>query len=188
MKTKAGIHLKPLRSVATFAVTISLVVCQLSSVQADEGPKAYTMMVISDAARGKLVTKGKFSDAIERLMMTTMSSDDFEAHNNLCVSYTKTGDLEKAAEACDAAVASRADLTRAAERRLALTKSQIQREQAIALSNRGVLRAIDGDLVGAQDDFMASIRLTKWFPEPKANLTYLETFSESSKLRSRETG
>ena len=98
-------------------------------------------------------------------------SQRFFASNNLCVAYTKSGDLDSAKLACDEAV------------RLAPTEETVamrstatidRRYRALALSNRGVLRALAGEDASAREDFEAAINLKGGLSAPERNLAYLE--------------
>lgn len=187
MNTNAANYLSFPRAVARFAVACAMLIAHSSMVQAQEATGAYTLVAYIDAAQGDRVTNGEFSDAITILTAKKLSPSAFEAHNNLCVSYTKTGDLENAAVACNAAVAARASEKPGVLRRLNLTKRQVTRDRAIALSNRGVLRAIVGDLQGAHDDFATSVMLDKRLDDPRANLSYLQTVAAMGNATAQNT-
>ena len=68
--------------------------------------KPFQMAVIVDDAHGRAVVSGKYSTAIEKITAgKRKSSDDFSEQVNLCVAYAKTREIEKARNACDAAIA-----------------------------------------------------------------------------------
>jgi len=137
----------------------------------DEDRSGFHMMAIADRAAGELVTSGRFAEAIERITARGFSSG-FDAQNNLCVAYTKTGKLERARVACDAAIEERRTDRAAVAGYSAATRGE-RRDRAIALSNRGVLRVVLGDLDGAREDFEKSAELDGRLDEPAANLARL---------------
>jgi hypothetical protein len=91
------------------------------------------------------------------------------AKTNECVARTVSGDLGNARAACDAAVRLAAAVDRTSYPRLAPKAAT-----ARALSNRGVLRAMTGDSVGAAGDFRAAAQLAPSWATATANLTHLE--------------
>jgi hypothetical protein len=90
------------------------------------------------------------------------------AATNLCVAYTVTRELDRAFEACAEALtlARRVDKGTSARFRSTAT--------ARALTNRGVLRAVSGDTLGAAADFREAARSSDW-AAPSRNLAYLES-------------
>ena len=125
---------------------------------AEETDPAYTMMVIIDAAHGSKVTAGKYERAIEKITARKSSRDPYSRQTNLCVAYTKTGELDKATRACEAA--------------LALTRDgKIDRMyRAVALSNLGVLHAAKGSQDIARRTFLEALDLDSGLSAPKINL------------------
>ena len=72
---------------------------------AEQDSPRLTVAFISDAAQGRIITREQYDRAIERLEDTgTDGIRGFYAANNLCVSYLKVGEAEKAQLACDTAV------------------------------------------------------------------------------------
>lgn len=111
----------------------------------------YRMTVIQNEAYGRFMMFGKFEKGIARInTLGSRGSNSFAAKNNLCVGLTKTGDLEQAREACDAALAISEQSGRFGETPL---EKEILRDQTLAYSNRGVLRAVAEDFHGAMEDF-----------------------------------
>ena len=131
------------------------------SASAEDNKSAYRMGVIIDAAEGKAVRKGKYEQAIARLTEAKRyrRDDQFARSTNLCVAYTKTGELEKAEVACEQAVMLHAD-----------NRVDSERYHALALSNRGVLRAVKGDVELARADFEAATEIYRFVRFTKDNL------------------
>jgi len=141
---------------------------------ADDAEPVYTMTVIVDAAHGSKVAAGKYERAIEMITATKRTSDPYSEQTNLCVAYTKTGDLENAARACESAV----DLVRdePAGRRgvLAAPRARTQRVYlALALSNLGVLHVARGTPDVARENFREALALEAGLSAPKINLERL---------------
>lgn len=141
---------------------------------ADPAPSGLRMMAIENRAHGKLLTSGRYVEAIEKISAHRDRIERFERHNNLCVAYTKTRDLQKAAAACEAALETREGVT--AQNASYWSSNRLKlRDRAIALSNRGVLRAVTGDMDGAREDFSAAAKLSDELDEPLENLALIAT-------------
>ncbi len=138
----------------------------------------FEMTVVSDAAFGRKVMDGKLESAIRGIeASTTRPALEFFAQNNLCVAYTKTGQFNDAEKACDAAIAK----TLPARQLKASGYTQVDRRYAaMALSNRGVLRALMGEKVRAEEDFSAAVDLKARIGAPKRNLEYLQTRADGA--------
>ena len=144
-------------------------------VVAQEAQPVYTMTVIIDAAHGQKVAAGKYDRAIAKLSAKRFSTNAYPDHTNLCVAYTKTGEIEKATVACEAAVA--------AMRKKAITgnKSFVPAHQAaanrmylaLALSNLGVLDVVKGEAEAAREKVEEAIALDDKISAPKVNIARL---------------
>lgn len=131
---------------------------------ADEEPAVpFTMAVIIGEAEGSKVQAGKYEQAIERITRSGRRMPRYFADQlNLCVAYTKTNDIQKASAACEGAIAE----VKEEESRVSRSKNDraprvlaYRANLALALSNRGVLRAATGDRKRARQDFLAAIEL-----------------------------
>jgi hypothetical protein len=126
----------------------------------------------SNAPGGKAIEAGNYDAAIV-LASIPIARHDLEgaliAETNLCVAYTVKRELDRAYEACAKALtlARRVDNATAARFRSAAT--------ARALTNRGVLRAVSGDTLGAAADFREAARSSGNWTAPSRNLAYLES-------------
>ena len=133
-----------------------------SIAEAKEKKPVYSLAIIVDAAEGRSVKRGSYEQAIGRLSSAKRysRSDKFARQTNLCVAYTKTGDLENAEIACDKAVTMVADSA----------ADESDRNLALALTNRGVLRAIQGETELALADFESAFDLRYYVRLAKTNL------------------
>jgi len=141
--------------------------------------KPFTMTVISDAAYGHSVVSGKYERAIDRLTRDgRLMRDEFADQTNLCVAYTKTRDIKKASDACNAALANvkkhEARVLKKNDARSTEVRAY-QSNLAVALSNRGVLLAATGDVELAKQDFLTALDLrTRLSTIVEGNLQRLE--------------
>jgi len=142
---------------------------------AQETDPAYTMTIIIDAAHGNKVAAGKYERAIEKITATKSARDPYSQHTNLCVAYTKTGELDKATEACEAALAITLD-TQSPRRSYsgAMQAGKADRiHLALALSNLGVLHAAKGSPEIALRTFREALELDTGLSAPRVNLARL---------------
>ena len=152
-------------------LTISLLAA--SPVGAHDRQDVFEMTVIRDAAFGSKVVSGKHDEAIERInALKVREPERFFVNTNLCVAYTMTREFDAAATACDDALADLADPSATLP---ASRERIVRRYRAMALSNRGVLRAVTGDDRSARQDFNAAVALEAGVSAPVRNLAYLET-------------
>lgn len=138
-----------------------------SVTQAEGGSSAFVMTVIEDQAQGDRVVQGDYESAIAGIV-ARKNSGGFSASNNLCVAYTKTRKLSEAEQACEKAL--RKSKT-ASGLRYDLAR---EKDYAVALSNRGVVRALLGDTEGARQDFERAAKVTDVVTAPAENLALLD--------------
>jgi Flp pilus assembly protein TadD len=99
-----------------------------------------------------------YAGAIEPLIAAT----------NLCVALTATGAFPDARGACDRAL-------ELARREDASARLPTETATSRALSNRGVLRALNGDSTGAASDFRAAAKMKSPWAAAVRNLEFLES-------------
>jgi hypothetical protein len=166
--------------VIRMALALSMMLGCLSAWSAPDQP-VYTMIVIADAAHGHRIISGNYEQAVDKITSSRIRVDRFIKEINLCVAYTKSSELELAANDCDAALATLEDGRPARFAGSDLTSREIayRRNLAVALSNRGVLRAVTGELELAREDFVTAMQLKTGLSAPKTNLARLEAAVES---------
>lgn len=157
------------RSIASFIALACAYAASANALAKD----TFEMSSYSNWAGGASIDSGDYAGAIaaaSRWGMTTDTVSMLGAATNLCVAYTVSRELALARKACDTAVtlAKRVDDS---------GWKNLRRDSATAsaLSNRGVLRALSGDSVGAATDFRAAIRLGSGSEMPSRNLAHLES-------------
>lgn len=142
---------------------------------AEEADPVYTMTVIVDAAHGSKVAAGKYERAIEKLTASKSTRDAYSKQTNLCVAYTKTGALEQATAACEAALSITLEGGEPRNRYLGGAPSDKHDRVylALALSNLGVLHAAKGSTDIARRNFREAAELETGLSAPKTNLARL---------------
>ncbi len=171
-----------------FAATLAFSALAFSvSAGAAEQQSAYTMTAISNASFGEEVTVGKYEKAIEKITAPSYKTKtSFSAATNLCVAYTKTGDLDLASKNCDMAL----EKTRArvkSGRSSVLTKAigfgRTPTDLAIALSNRGVLHAVQGEMDLARQVFLEAIDVKSELEAAQINLARMDMSETATAAR-----
>jgi tetratricopeptide (TPR) repeat protein len=159
MKTK-------MQCAAFIAASLSATLPAFASAEAERRATAagYQLAAITDQAYGARILAGDYSTAIAQL---SGRSRRFETSTNLCVAYALSGRFDEAERACDDAL-KRSE--RSANDRQALHRRADHRDLAIALSNRGVVRAMRGDLLGALTSFARAVEVQDGFAQARNNL------------------
>lgn len=168
-----------LKSASTTAVTTLLLLCGAAPLHAGEDKLVYTLTAIEDISYGEQVLAGEYHTAIEGILSSSkVRRAGFEAQTNLCVAYTRSGEFDKAERSCDAALAVLDERRRqSAPTGVAGSYSRRTHEKyvAVALSNRGVLRAVSGRPELARQDFTRATRLKFGLDVADVNLARLGT-------------
>ena len=145
-----------------------LLTCIAATVSAHDVQAKFEMTVIRDAAHGAKIVSGDVYEAIRKIESGSVrASDEIFVSNNLCVAYTMTAKFDAAQAACSQAVDLMAEEAALSESTAAV------RYHAIALINRGVLRAMSGKGELAREDFETARQLRAGLSAPKRNLAYL---------------
>jgi hypothetical protein len=142
------------------------------STAAMAGSGSYAMVVHEDTLQAGSIMSldyDRIRAAITRLEGVGFKS--FDVYNNLCVGYTMTKAFEKAEVACDAAVQAHDAINDDSRPYLGFgSTNTAERRQAVALTNRGVLKAVSGDMLGAREDFAAASELSSAVKAASVNL------------------
>lgn len=164
------------KHVNAFTRSTVTLVAALTCASALADDPAYTMTVISDASHGAKVKAGDYDTAIAKITAKSRTADSYSELTNLCVAYTKSGDLENAGAACGAAVEQmRAKLpSRGSAFTYLSSDVRARRYLALALSNQGVLHAVSGEPELARENFLEALELKASVREPKINLARLD--------------
>ncbi len=155
--------------------TLASLVLGTAAANADESQ--FTVAVIQDAAHGRSILTEDYQAAIDALQ--TVDAEGLEAFyvaNNLCVAYLKTGELERAKQSCDDAVVAIEAILDTRETGTSLYLGSLAQRRsflAVALTNRGVVQAAEGDHELAREDFRAAIEVRSRIEQPETNLAHL---------------
>ncbi|ARD20806.1 MULTISPECIES: hypothetical protein [Shewanella] len=155
-------------------IAASLLLASSPMVMADAAENSrYKMVLIEDTPGVDAIQSGDLIEGIELTKSAKHSAIDTYTRNlNLCVGYTKLSQFDIAEKACSDAV------------RMAVNEETLpsMRMRAYAFNNRGVMKVLANDNIGALEDFRQAAKATK-DPIYKQNLTRLE-----AALNSLETG
>ena len=150
----------------------ALLLLASASLAQEETSSAYRMAVIKDDAYGRMLLSGDYETGIAKISSYNKKrAKTFEAKNNLCVAYTLTRQFDEAAPACDEALTISERYSRHG---YSPVSSHGTRDLALAYSNRGVLRAVTGDFVGARQDFEFAATVDDDIDVATANLKWLD--------------
>ena len=158
------------------SATIILALSASTAAAAPVNPQ-YTVGVINDYALGRSILAQKYDKAIGKLAARETSGiKGFYIANNLCVAYLKSGQLEAAQSVCDRAVTTiEAILEEHSARRSNSPKMLGYRKYlAVALSNRGVVFAVNGAPQLAREDFVAALETQAYVQIAENNLARLD--------------
>ena len=146
-----------------------------TSAMADGADPKFTMTTIIDSDHGRVVAAGDYEQAIEKIAALDNANNEFFNNINLCVAYTKTNNLSDAVIACNSAVDQASEMTidRRSDWSEAAQERVISKYRAMALSNRGVLHAVLGDIKLAREDFMEALDAKTHTRVVKVNLARL---------------
>ncbi|WP_166838110.1 tetratricopeptide repeat protein [Rheinheimera pleomorphica] len=134
--------------------TLALMLMASGSFLASANTNGYKMVLIEDAPGVAALQAGQFDQGITETLNSSVEVDNFSRQMSLCVGFTKSAQLDKAATACDNAVS--------AAQQLHLVSSSDKREmRAYALTNRGVLRLLQNNNLAALADFNRAAELNR---------------------------
>ncbi|GAB59880.1 hypothetical protein [Rheinheimera nanhaiensis] len=134
--------------------TLALMLMASGSFLASANTNGYKMVLIEDTPGVAALQAGQFDQGITETLNSSVEVDNFSRQMSLCVGFTKSAQLDKAATACDSAVS--------AAQQLHLVSSSEKREmRAYALTNRGVLRLLQNNNLAALADFSRAAELNR---------------------------
>lgn len=144
---------------------------------AQSSKPVFGMAVFLSSHYGAEIESGQIDTAISALESELAPSDaTYIRSNNLCVAYIKARNLAKATSACDEAVlqVQKASEAQAAEKYTPREKRiSLREDMAVALSNQGVVLALNGDTEQAENLFRKSIELVRRNKMVQTNLKRL---------------
>lgn len=162
MKTQSRLTSYGARTAAVLFLLVAIPGCP--NLWAGEVNPGYEMSFVANMAHGDLLEDGRYGLVI--YLLSNKSHNSIATMINRCVARTMAGEYIKARHDCNRAV----ELTDEAAR----TAPEGERQEhdkrlAVALSNRGVLRAIR-DQNGSEEDFTRAIALEVYSDTATRNL------------------
>ncbi len=127
----------------------------------------YEVTAFGNAIGYKQIMDKDYAAANQLLRMPSYDVYRYPTLSNLCISRLKSHDVEGALASCDKAVnVAPTDLSSA------LSAGYNKRSEVLThlYSNRGVVRAVSGDLAGARDDFLRALELDETNTKAQRNL------------------
>lgn len=164
-----------IRFTSSVVAMATLISCASASAEPTKYP--YAMIAYEDAAYGDMIVNGQYDRAIDKISGHKKGRGGYFPSTNLCVAYTKSGDMTSAEIACEAAIAI-AQSGRAIRPTGATTRT-FQRSSnreylTVALSNRGVVHALMGEHQLARECLEEAAGIRSRYSTAKENLAYLE--------------
>jgi tetratricopeptide (TPR) repeat protein len=168
--------------------TIAKVLCALSlavtcaPAWSDDNRPKFEMAVYSDAPQGMKILSGKYDQAIAKINTKSSSADHLHVKTNLCVAYIKAGDVDAAETVCEEAVVAAKSLNNVRTSSFIGQSAAKARARylAIALSNRGVVKAVRGEFEAAKEDFDAALAQRSGISSIETNIERLQIADEES--------
>lgn len=153
------------------------------SVSAHAEPGTYSMVVLKETRYARSIMSLDYERTMAAIhKLEDMGLKTFNVYNNLCVGYTMTRSFDKARVACDAAIEAHDVHQSDPAPYLGFGNSSSgERREAIALTNRGVLKAVSGDLLGARDDFTMAAGISSEVTAAGFNMERLSAKLDESK-------
>lgn len=117
------------------------------------GLSEFKLAVIKNGVGSTDIIKGEFKQSIKLIQNENDKANTFENAMGLCVAHLKITSLIKADNACTNAIKI-LDSTEQSNR-------QAQYLKALALSNRAIVRYIDGKIIDSHKDFVNALGLSE---------------------------
>lgn len=163
------------KPVAAITAVVSLALASTTGLADTNDPK-FTMTVFDNNSHGAKIVAGKYEQAIEKITAQRSKNDAIRVETNLCVAYAKAGEVELAEKSCDAAIAAIESKKRFTRYAVGMETHRDARRRylALALSNRGVIKAVKGEFESARKDFDEALQLDTRLAAAKTNLERLD--------------
>lgn len=135
------------------AVSLGLLAAALIStvVSAADKPDAFVLVAYSNRAGGTQIANGEYLSAT-RISRAGVPADPGALATNHCVAFAMSQQLAQAQRACDSAVQAAYSEQAQLPSWNARSHAQAANSQAVAYSNRAVLRWLSADAQGARQD------------------------------------
>jgi tetratricopeptide (TPR) repeat protein len=163
------------KNAAKAALVTAALTVAAGSVQAET---PYLFTAIDTAGHGVDVVNGRYDKAIARIRKDGKADLNFSESTNLCIAYTYSGDVANAKESCDHAVEiarMKNGMPRFSSGFQAPSRIRAKdMDLVIALSNRSVVRAMNGEYPLAFEDLREADALKPRLRAVSKNLAVLQ--------------
>ncbi|MBU2113508.1 MAG: hypothetical protein KKE94_07000 [Gammaproteobacteria bacterium] len=133
---------------------LALMLMASGSFLASANTNGYKMVLIEDTPGVAALQAGQFAQGISETLNSSAEVDNFSRQMSLCVGFTKTAQLDNAADACNKAVT-------AAQQLHSVSSNDKREMRAYALTNRGVLHLLQNNNLAALADFNRATELSR---------------------------
>lgn len=132
----------------------------------------YEMVVVGNQSFGDLVSKGDYQTAINRIGRRYRDYP-YASATNLCTAFSMLNKFEQAEIHCNEAI-KLANKSSVPAPKGWKGINQMTAQQAQAYSNRGVMRVMSGNEIGAEEDFHVAIERNANLHAPARNLARVQ--------------
>lgn len=154
------------------ALLTAVAVFPLQASADEESQAQYEMVVVGNQASGDLVSRGDYRLAVTRIT-GRYQGNPFATATNLCAALSLLGKFGQAEPHCNEAVKLAEKSVKPAPRNWR-GREQIATQRALAYSNRGVMRVLRGDEIGAEEDFRVAVERKADLRAPTLNLARVQ--------------
>jgi Flp pilus assembly protein TadD len=130
----------------------------------------YHVTAFGNSPGFKQIMSEDYANASVLLDSSVYSTNEYARLANLCVAQLKTKDVDAALKSCDRALSLAPAELRSS---LVARTRKVSAVMTHLYSNRGVVRAVNGDLYGARADFEQAVALDDENSNARRNLEYV---------------
>jgi len=152
-------------------LTIGVIIPQQATAN-ETSQLQYEMVVVGNQSFGDLVSKGDYQTVINRIARRSRDYP-FASATNLCAAFSMLNKFEQAEPHCNKAI-KLANKSSVPAPKGWKGLNQMTAQQAQAYSNRGVMRIMSGDKLGAEEDFKVAIERNANLHAPVRNLARVQ--------------
>jgi len=156
-------------------MTIAAAAAALTHPAAQAADSQYEMISYKEHSSSRALVEGDYTTAIELVLSKGRPrgmEDRLAAATNLCVAYTLKGDFVEAGSVCETAL----ELAERIDEDVSIGAFRSEAATGVAMTNRGVLRALSGDMPGAASDFREAVAMKSTPRASARNLANLEAW------------
>ena len=164
-----------LRDSLRTAMTIAAAAAALTHPATQAADSQYEMISYKEHSSSRALVEGAYATAIDLVLSKGRPrgmEDRLATATNLCVAYTLKRDFAAAGSTCETAL----DLAERIDENVSIGTFRSKAATGVAMTNRGVLRALSGDMSGAVRDFRDAVAMKSTPGASARNLANLEAW------------